>query len=171
MHSPPSSDDRFSVQEGLRDIIGLPLAMRDLVRQERPRWCATSSATTTSPGASPTTSTGSAPTSYLRRERRAEGIAAAKQRGAYRGRPPKIDMEAITDRLVTGQSPTQIARTEGLARGTVGGQDRLCSASRHGASRPTPGPAIVTKAADGILGGQQAVATAELGAGGLPAVE
>ena len=31
----------------------------------------------------------------LRRERQAEGIAAAKQRGAYRGRPPRIDMEAI----------------------------------------------------------------------------
>ena len=30
----------------------------------------------------------------LRRERQAEGIAAAKQRGAYRGRPPRID-EAV----------------------------------------------------------------------------
>ena len=34
----------------------------------------------------------------LRRERQAEGIAAAKQRGAYRGRPPSIDMEAISRR-------------------------------------------------------------------------
>ena len=30
----------------------------------------------------------------LRRERQAEGIAAAKQRSAYRGRPTRIDMEA-----------------------------------------------------------------------------
>ena len=28
----------------------------------------------------------------LRRERQAEGVAAAKRRGVYRGRPPKIDM-------------------------------------------------------------------------------
>ena len=28
----------------------------------------------------------------LRRERQTEGIAAAKQCGAYRGRPPRIDM-------------------------------------------------------------------------------
>ena len=31
----------------------------------------------------------------LRRERQGEGIAAAKQRGAYRGRPPRIDLQAI----------------------------------------------------------------------------
>ena len=31
----------------------------------------------------------------LRRERQTEGIAAAKRRGTYRGRPPKIDMEAV----------------------------------------------------------------------------
>ena len=55
----------------------------------------------------------------LRRERQAEGIAAAKQRGAYRGRPPRIDMEAIKQRLATGLSPTQIARELGVSRGTV----------------------------------------------------
>lgn len=31
----------------------------------------------------------------LRRERQADGIAAAKRRGVYRGRPPKIDMGEI----------------------------------------------------------------------------
>ncbi len=56
---------------------------------------------------------------YLRRERQAEGIAAAKQRGAYRGRPLRIDMEAIKQRLATGRSPTQIARELGVSRGTV----------------------------------------------------
>ena len=55
----------------------------------------------------------------LRRERQAEGIAAAKQRGAYRGRPPRIDMEAIKHRLATGLSPTQIVRELGVSRGTV----------------------------------------------------
>ena len=38
----------------------------------------------------------------LRRERQAEGIAAAKQRATYRGRPPSIDMEAIKHRLAMG---------------------------------------------------------------------
>ena len=55
----------------------------------------------------------------LRRERQAEGIVAAKQRDAYRGRPPRIDMEAIKQRLATGLSPTQIARELGVSRGTV----------------------------------------------------
>ena len=55
----------------------------------------------------------------LRRERQAEGILAAKQRGAYRGRPPRIDMEAIRQRLANGQSPTVIAREMGISRGTV----------------------------------------------------
>ena len=55
----------------------------------------------------------------LRRERQAEGIAAAKRRGTYRGRPPKIDMDAIGDRIAEGQSPTRVAREMGIPRGTV----------------------------------------------------
>ena len=55
----------------------------------------------------------------LRRERQAEGIAAAKQSGAYRGRPPRIDMGAIKRRLDMGLSPTAIARELGVSRGTV----------------------------------------------------
>lgn len=55
----------------------------------------------------------------LRRERQAEGIAAAKQRGVYRGRIPKIDMEAIQARLAEGFTPTEIARDMGISRGTV----------------------------------------------------
>ncbi len=53
------------------------------------------------------------------RERQAEGIVAARQRGAYRGQPPKIDMDAIRRRLAEGQSPTRIARYLGISRGTV----------------------------------------------------
>ncbi|ESQ16003.1 MAG TPA: recombinase family protein [Chromatiaceae bacterium] len=55
----------------------------------------------------------------LRRERQAEGIAAAKQRGVYRGRKPKIDMAAIQAKLSDGLSPTDIAREMGVSRGTV----------------------------------------------------
>ena len=55
----------------------------------------------------------------LRRERQAEGIKAAKRNGAYRGRLPKIDMEAIQAKLCTGCSPTEISREMGVSRGTV----------------------------------------------------
>ena len=55
----------------------------------------------------------------LRRERQSEGIAAAKRRGAYCGRPPRIDMDAIRERIAEGQSPTRIARELGASRGTV----------------------------------------------------
>lgn len=55
----------------------------------------------------------------LRRERQAEGIAAAKQRGVYRGRVPKIDMGIIQAKLAEGLTPTEIARDMGVSRGTV----------------------------------------------------
>lgn len=55
----------------------------------------------------------------LRRERQAEGITAAKRRGVYKGRPPRIDMETIRERLAIGLSPTEIARDMGISRGTV----------------------------------------------------
>ena len=55
----------------------------------------------------------------LRRERQAEGIASAKQRGVYRGRKPSIDLEAIQTKLIEGCSPTEIARKMGISRGTV----------------------------------------------------
>ncbi|PQV52845.1 DNA invertase Pin-like site-specific DNA recombinase [Defluviimonas denitrificans] len=55
----------------------------------------------------------------LRQERQAEGIAAAKRRGVYRGRPPRINMAAVQARLAAGQSPTEIARDMGISRGSV----------------------------------------------------
>lgn len=55
----------------------------------------------------------------LRRERQAEGIKAAKRKGVYRGRPPKIDMAAIQAKLDAGLSPTEIAREMGISLGTV----------------------------------------------------
>lgn len=55
----------------------------------------------------------------LRRERQAEGIAAARKRGTYKGRPPKIDRNEILQRLKQGHGPTQIARDLGISRGTI----------------------------------------------------
>lgn len=55
----------------------------------------------------------------LRRERQAEGIALAKYKGVYRGRPSKIDLETIRQTLAQGVSPTEAARKLGVSRGTV----------------------------------------------------
>ena len=55
----------------------------------------------------------------LRRERQAEGFAAARRRGVYRGRHPTIDIEEIRTRIAEGESPTRIAREMGISRGTV----------------------------------------------------
>lgn len=55
----------------------------------------------------------------LRRERQAEGIKAAKRKGVYRGRVPKIDMASIQAKLIEGCSPTEISRKMGVSRGTV----------------------------------------------------
>ena len=56
----------------------------------------------------------------LRRERQMEGIQAAKERGVYKGRKPKIDPEEVRrlfehDKL----SPSAIARRLGIARSSV----------------------------------------------------
>lgn len=55
----------------------------------------------------------------LRRERQAEGIMAAKKRGAYTGRPAKIDQSEIWSKLEQGYGPSQVARDLGISRGTV----------------------------------------------------
>lgn len=55
----------------------------------------------------------------LRRERQAEGIAAARMRGTYKGRPAKIDRGEILRRLQQGDGPTRIARDLGISRGAV----------------------------------------------------
>ena len=48
----------------------------------------------------------------------------------YRGRPPRIDLQAIQYRLARGLSPTQIARELGVSRGTV---YKARAAMTHGA--------------------------------------
>jgi DNA invertase Pin-like site-specific DNA recombinase len=55
----------------------------------------------------------------LRRERQAEGIEAAKARGAYKGGKPRIDPEAVRNLLAQGVRPAHVARELGISRGTV----------------------------------------------------
>jgi len=55
----------------------------------------------------------------LRKERQAEGIAAAKARGAYKGGKSRIDPSAVRKLAAEGMRPTQIARQLGISRGTV----------------------------------------------------
>lgn len=52
------------------------------------------------------------------RERQAEGIARAKARGVYRGRPPTYDAKAILEALKT-EGPSAVARRFGCAERTV----------------------------------------------------
>jgi DNA invertase Pin-like site-specific DNA recombinase len=56
----------------------------------------------------------------LRKERQAEGIAAARARGVYKGRKPKIDA-AVVNKLRYGEKlgPAQIARRLGIGRASV----------------------------------------------------
>ena len=53
------------------------------------------------------------------RERQAEGIKAAKSRGAYKGRPPSISANKVMELAANGLSPAQIARHLGISRASV----------------------------------------------------
>ena len=58
----------------------------------------------------------------LLRERQREGIALAKQRGAYRGRKPSLNSEQIVEvkrRVAAGEQKAQVARDMGISRETV----------------------------------------------------
>jgi len=55
----------------------------------------------------------------LRRERQAEGIAAARLRGVYKGGKPRIDPDAVRRLAAEGMRPAHIARRLGISRGTV----------------------------------------------------
>lgn len=56
----------------------------------------------------------------LRRERQMEGIAAAKARGAYKGRKPKIDPDLVRQlREEEGLGPAAIAKRLGIGRASV----------------------------------------------------
>jgi DNA invertase Pin-like site-specific DNA recombinase len=58
----------------------------------------------------------------LIRERQREGIALAKQRGAYRGRKPALSDAQVADlrrRVDDGERKAQIAREFGISRETL----------------------------------------------------
>lgn len=55
----------------------------------------------------------------LRRERQAEGIANAKAKGVYKGRPAKIDNDEIRRLIEEGERPSCIARRLKISRTTV----------------------------------------------------
>jgi DNA invertase Pin-like site-specific DNA recombinase len=55
----------------------------------------------------------------LRRERQLEGVAAAKLRGAYKGRKRSIDETGVRRLRSQGLGPTEIARQLGIGRASV----------------------------------------------------
>jgi Site-specific recombinases, DNA invertase Pin homologs len=55
----------------------------------------------------------------IRAERQRDGIEAAKAKGVYKGRPAKIDGEAIRAALAAGEGPSAVAKRLGVARSTV----------------------------------------------------
>jgi DNA invertase Pin-like site-specific DNA recombinase len=55
----------------------------------------------------------------LRRERQMEGIAAAKARGVYKGRPATIEAEEVAKLKADGVGATEIARRLGIGRASV----------------------------------------------------
>ena len=55
----------------------------------------------------------------LRKERQAEGIAAAKARGVYTGGKARTDPETVRKLASEGARPSHIARQLGISRGTV----------------------------------------------------
>jgi DNA invertase Pin-like site-specific DNA recombinase len=58
----------------------------------------------------------------LIRERQAEGIAKAKQRGAYKGRKKSLSDKqafALIDRAAAGETKTALAKEFGIGRETV----------------------------------------------------
>lgn len=72
----------------------------------------------------------------LLRERQREGIAVAKQRGAYRGRKRSLNAEQIGEvqrRVAAGEQKARVARDMGISRETVYQYLRL-SAPAHGES-------------------------------------
>jgi DNA invertase Pin-like site-specific DNA recombinase len=55
----------------------------------------------------------------LRRERQMEGIAAAKERGVYKGRPATIDAGKVAKLKAEGLGPSAIAKRLGIGRASV----------------------------------------------------
>jgi DNA invertase Pin-like site-specific DNA recombinase len=55
----------------------------------------------------------------IRRERQKDGIEKAKEKGVYKGRPPKLDSGKIAEMHRSGVGPSEIARQLGISRASV----------------------------------------------------
>ena len=55
----------------------------------------------------------------LRKERQLEGIAKAKERGVYKGRPASIDPVKVRELKAQGMRPVDIAKFLGIGRASV----------------------------------------------------
>ena len=55
----------------------------------------------------------------VRKERQLEGIARAKTRGVYKGRPARIDAETVRSLKAQGLGPSAIASRLGIGRASV----------------------------------------------------
>ena len=55
----------------------------------------------------------------LRKERQAEGIAKAKEKGVYKGRKPSVDVEAVRSLKAEGKGATEIAKELKIGRASV----------------------------------------------------
>ncbi len=55
----------------------------------------------------------------LRRERQLEGIAKAKEKGVYRGRPATIDGRKVRELRDQGMGGSEIAKRLGISRASV----------------------------------------------------
>ena len=55
----------------------------------------------------------------LRRERQAEGIAKAKEKGVYKGRKPTVDVDAVRRLKAEGKGATEIAKELKIGRASV----------------------------------------------------
>ncbi len=55
----------------------------------------------------------------LRRERQMEGIAKAKAKGVYKGRPKSIKPDDVKKLKADGLGPTEIAKQLGIGRASV----------------------------------------------------
>lgn len=55
----------------------------------------------------------------IRKERQLEGIAKAKEAGVYKGRKPKVNVEAVRALKVSGKGPAEIAKELGIGRASV----------------------------------------------------
>ncbi len=81
----------------------------------------------------------------LIRERQREGIALAKQRGAYRGRKTALAADAVAElrrRVAAGEKKAQVARDMRISRETLYHYLRMAHRTRSTPAPPLPPPRV-----------------------------